>query len=118
MSGFDGRAQLGSFRLFLETQHPVIAVHIHDAEAGHFIRIDLDRRQSDVGARVVVPLQHQTVIHLVDVIAGKDEHVLGLLRADRINVLVDRVGRALIPLIADPLHRRQHFDELSQFARP
>ena len=61
-------------------------------------------------------LQHHAVIHLVNVIAGKNQHVLGLLRADGINVLVDRVGRALVPLVAHPLHRRQHFDELAHFA--
>ena len=44
------------------------------------------------------------------------EHVLGLLRADGINVLVNRVGRALIPLVAHPLHGRQHFHELADFA--
>jgi hypothetical protein len=42
--------------------------------------------------------------------------VLRLLGADGINVLVNRVGRALVPLLADPLHGRQHFDELSYFA--
>ena len=104
------------FRLFLEAQHPVVAVHVHDSEAGHLAGIDLDGRQGHVRARVVVPLQHQAVIHLVNVIAGEDEHVLGLLRADGINVLIHRVGRALVPLIAHPLHRRQHFDELSHLA--
>jgi hypothetical protein len=38
--------------------------------------------------------------------------VLGLLRPDGINVLVNRVGRALIPLIAHPLHGRQDLHEL------
>ena len=63
-----------------------------------------------------MPLQHQAVIHLVDVVAGEDQHVLGLLRPDRVNVLIHRVGGALVPLIAYPLHRRQHFDELSHLA--
>ncbi len=115
MSGFEGDSQLGSFWFFLETQHSVIAVHIHNSEAGHFIGIDLNRCQGHIRSGVVVPLQHQAVVHLVDVIAREDEHVLGLLRADRVNVLVDRVGCALIPLVAHPLHGRQHFDELAQF---
>src|SRR5581483_11508563 len=29
-----------------------------------------------------------------------------------INILIHGVSRALIPLIADPLHGREHFDEL------
>ena len=115
-SGFDRRAQLGGLRLFLEAQHPVVVVDFHDAEAGHLAGIDLDGGQGHVGAGLVVPLQHQAVIHLVDVVAGEDQHVLGLLRPDRVNVLIHRVGGALVPLIAYPLHRRQHFDELAHLA--
>jgi hypothetical protein len=60
--------------------------------------------------------EHFAVIHLVDVIAGENEHIFGLLGADGINILIDRVGRTLIPLVADALHGRQHFDEFSDFA--
>ena len=59
---------------------------------------------------------HQAVIHLVDVIAGKNQHILGLFGADGIDVLVNRVRRALIPLLAHALHGRQDFDELAHFA--
>jgi hypothetical protein len=50
------------------------------------------------------------------VIAGEDEDVLGLLGADGINILVNGVGGALIPLIADALHGGKDFDELSYLA--
>jgi hypothetical protein len=50
------------------------------------------------------------------VIAGEDENVLGLLGADGINILIDGVGSALIPLIADALHGGKDFDELPDFA--
>jgi hypothetical protein len=61
-------------------------------------------------------LHHLAVIHFVDVIAGEDEDVFGLLGADGINVLINGVGGALIPLVADPLHGGKHFDELSDLA--
>ena len=60
-------------------------------------------------------LEHAIVIHLVDVVAGEDEHVFGLLGADGIDVLIDRVGRPHVPVLADPLHGRQDFDELADF---
>ncbi len=60
-------------------------------------------------------LQHQPIIHFVDMVAGKDEHVLRLLGADRVNVLVNRIGRSHVPVGADPLHGRQNFNELAQF---
>jgi hypothetical protein len=63
-----------------------------------------------------VLLHHLAVIHFVDVIAGEDENELGLLGADGINVLINGVGGSLIPLIADPLHGREDFDELFYLA--
>ena len=39
----------------------------------------------------------------------------GLLAADRVNVLVNRVSGSLIPLFAHPLHRGQYFYELAHF---
>ena len=59
MSGFDGERSLVFFGLFLETQNPVVAVHIDYPKARHFIGVDLDRCQGDVRPGVIVPLQHQ-----------------------------------------------------------
>ena len=60
--------------------------------------------------------QHAAVVHLVDVIAGENQDVFGLLRTNRIDVLVDGIGGAHVPVLTHPLHRRQDFDELSHFA--
>ena len=79
-------------------------------------RIDEDGGQGHVGAGVDVLLQHQFVVHLVDVVAGEDEDVLRLLAADGVDVLIDGVGGALVPILADALHRREDFDELAKFA--
>ena len=62
-------------------------------------------------------LQHQPVIHFVDVIARQNQHVLRLFRADRIDVLINRVRRSHVPVIADSLHGRQNLDELSHLPR-
>ena len=59
-------------------------------------------------------LQHPAVIHLVDVIAGKNKNVFGAFAADGINVLVDGVGGALIPLLRNAHLRRQHFDVFAE----
>jgi len=61
-------------------------------------------------------LHHLAVVHLVDVIAGENQDVLGLFGADGIDVLINGVGRALIPLIADALHGRQHFNKFTDLA--
>ena len=67
-------------------------------------------------------LQHAAVVHLVDVVAAQDDHVLGLLAADGVDVLIDGVGGAHVPVGAGTLHGRQQLEELAQFlghnARP
>ncbi len=77
--------------------------------------IDGQRGQGDVSSGVVVMLQHLAVVHFVDVIAGEDEHVPGLFGADGINVLVDGVGGAHVPVGADALHRGKNLDEFAEF---
>ena len=89
-------------------------VGFEDAEfPGGRRRIHLDGRDGDVRAGVDVLLEHLLVVHLVDVVAREDEDVIRLLAADRIDVLIDRVGRALIPVLRDAHLRRQHFDEIA-----
>ena len=69
------------------------------------------------GAALLMEAQHPRVVHLVDVIAGQDDQVARILADDRVEVLVDRVGRALIPVLADALLRRQDLDELAELLR-
>ena len=92
---------------------PVLA-HFHHPEAGHFIGLNGQGGQGHVRAGFLVVLEHQPIVHFVDVVAGKNQHMLGLLGADRVNVLINRVGRAHVPVGAHPLHRGQDLDEFPQ----
>ena len=88
-----------------------------DAESAALLDRHLDRRERDIGAVVDVRLQHPAVIHLVDVIAGQDDHVARVFAHDGVQVLVDGVGGALVPLLADALLRRHDLDELAELLR-
>src|SRR6185369_5434321 len=52
------------------------------------------------------------VVHLVDVIARAHEDDLRILAPDDVDVLVNRVRRALVPIPVGALLRRKDFDEL------
>ncbi len=112
--GVEGRADLGLFGLFFEADDLSVAGDLDDTEGGDLVGGDGEGGEGDVGAGVDVLLQHEGVVHLVDVVAGEDEDVLGLLGADGVDVLVDGVGGALVPGLGDALHGGQDLDELAQ----
>ena len=47
----------------------------------------------------------------------ENDHVFRLFATDRVNVLVDGIGRAHIPVSARSLHRRHQLKELPQLLR-
>ena len=109
------RGLLGSRRFFLKAHDSPVLVHFDDAElAGGPLDGDLDSGHGDIGARVGVLLKHLGVVHLVDVIPGKDEDEFGSLAPDGIDVLVDRVGGALIPGLRDAHLRGNDFDVFAE----
>src|SRR5580698_2450809 len=84
----------------IEAYDAPIVVRFQNAEsfaglfAGHFERSD-----GDVGLSLHVLLEHLLIIHFVNVIARQYEDVVGLLAADGVDILVHRVGGALIPML-------------------
>ncbi len=95
------------FRFFFEAQDAPVVVHFNHAELQRGLRRrDLDGSNRHVRGRIDVLPQHLRVIHFVDVVAGKDKHILRSLATDRINVLVHGVGRALVPLFRHAHLRR------------
>ena len=75
---------------------------------------DFKRGHGHVGAGIHMLLQHLLVVHFVDVVAGKNDDVAGVLAADRIDVLIDGVGGSQIPVGGNAHLRRQDFDEFAE----
>ena len=94
--------------------HTFRVVDRDDAEAAAVFDRYFDGGQGDGGVLLLVEPHHLQVVHLVDVVTGQHDHVARLLAHDRIEVLIDGVGGALIPLLADALLRRQDLDELAE----
>src|SRR4051794_14618124 len=57
-------------------------------------------------------LQQLAIVHLIDVMAAKDNHIVRILAFDRVDVLVDRIRRSLIPLFRRTKLWRNREDEL------
>ena len=84
--------------LLQERDQPVLFVDMHHAEAGRLHARHLDAADGNVRAALDVELQHVLVVHLVDVIAGQDDDVLRLVGLDDVDVLIDRIRGAGVPL--------------------
>src|SRR5256714_120976 len=100
--------------LFLEADNAPVLVDFDDPKLPRrlFDR-NLNGGDGDLRSGVKVLLKHLRVVHLVNMITGKDEDELRTLAADRVDVLVNRVGRALIPLLRDAHLRRWGFSIIS-----
>lgn len=86
---------------------------MHDAEADRFHTRYFQAADGDVGAGIDVLLQHPFIVHLIDVVAGKNDHVFDAVVLDDVDVLIDGVGRAFIPLrLGDALAGRQNIEAL------
>ena len=94
-----GLAQHGRriLRLLEERDDAVAVVDMHHAESGRLHPRHLDAADGHIGVLLDVLLQHLFVVHLVDVIAGQDDHVTRPIALDDIDILVHRVGGAEIP---------------------
>ena len=104
-------------RRFLdEIDDPLGIVDMHDAETLGLFQRHLDAADGEVSLPLGVIGQHETVIHLVDVVACQDDDIFGIALAQDVEVLVDGIGRAGIPAFLHALLGRHDIDELAQLA--
>ena len=108
--------RLGMFGLLLEAPDAVVAVYGHDAVMARHRNGHLGRRNCQVRALGIMEIDHLAVIHLVDVIARKDQDMVWLFILDRVDILIERISRALIPAIIETLLRGYYVYILAQFS--
>ena len=107
---------MGFLRLLLEADHAARFVDLDHAELPGGVGLYPQRADRQVGRVLDVVFDQPHVVHLVDVVAGQDHHVLRPFLFDGVDVLVDRVGSSLIPMLVDSLLGGDNIDELTQLA--
>ena len=83
--------------LLLEFEDGAVFVGVHDAEAAGLFHGDGADGDGAVGLGFLVKAEHLGVIHLIDVVAGEDQHLIGVVPVNEANILINGVGRALVP---------------------
>ncbi len=83
--------------LLLELIDGVVGVGVQDAEPGGLRQGDVPHGDGAGGVVLFVVCDHGGVVHLIDVVAGEDHHVVRVKAVHEVDVLVDGVGGALVP---------------------
>ena len=92
----------------MEPDHGTVRSRLDHAE---FARVFLglgDGGDGRVGALVDVVFQHLADVHAVNMIGAEDHHVMRIGLFDQVDVLVDGVGGAAIPVLRGRAHLRGH----------
>ena len=98
-------------RFFHERENAVVLVDMHDAEAGRLAARYFKTADRHIGALVHMLLQHRLVIHFINMVAGEQHDIFRVIALDDVEVLIDGVGRAEIPVIfRDALARRENVE--------
>ena len=81
-SGFSGLGKLDDV--------PIVLICRDDTEAARLFPGHRHNGDSKVGIVLDVRLQHLAVIHTIEMVTGKDEDVLGVMKLDVIQILGDQ----------------------------
>ena len=88
---------LGLGGLFLELVDGIVGVGVQNTETGSLRQGDASHGDG-AGSLVLFMVGHHVgVVHLIDVVAGENHHIVGVEAIHKIDVLVNGVGGTLVP---------------------
>src|SRR5450631_955114 len=103
-------------RFFGEFHDPVCFIGGQDAEFVGAFDGHVNHTHRNVGFALFVICNHRTIVHLINMVAGKNQHMGGVVGTDEFQILIHRVRGASIPIRADLLLSGNQFHELAEFA--
>jgi hypothetical protein len=86
--------------LFLKSDDLQVIVHLDNSEPTRLFHRVLDRRNGEVGVGFSVALNQLTIIHIVNVVAAKNQNELRFCGLERSDILEDGIRRAPVPFAA------------------
>ena len=84
--------------LFRELIDRAVRVGAHDTKAAGLLHGNCQNGNGAIRTLLLMVCKHFGVIHLVDMVTRKDEHVLRVVAVDEFHILINRVCCALIPV--------------------
>ena len=93
---------LRAFRLFLKFVNLIAVLGIHNAEAVCFLHRHLHNGNR---CRCIVRLmegKHLGIIHFINVVTGKNQHIFRIIAVDKVNILINGVCRPVEPFAGIP----------------
>ena len=92
-----------------------------DLDYAELVRVRSRHRNGshrDIGALRAVKINHAGHIHAVNMVRPKNRHQVGIGLLDQINILINRVGSALVPRLLFRTHLRRHVDDEVALQQP
>ena len=99
----------GMFRLLFKFGDAMVLICDHDTETAGLLHGNRHYRNSNFCIVGLVEIQHHFIIHLINMISGKDQHILWIIALHILQVLIDRIRSTGIPFtVGTLLIGRQH----------
>src|SRR5699024_7524562 len=89
---------LGNLRLLVEFINGAVLIGVQDAETGSFGHGNFDDSDGAGSVLFFMSCQHLGIVHLIDVVTGKNHDIFGVIPVDKTDILIDSVCSALIPV--------------------
>ncbi len=86
------------FRFLLKIRDAAVLIRDHDSEPLCFLHRNRHDCDGYVRALLLVIIEHRLVIHLINMISGENQYIVRIVCFDIINVLVNCIRRAGVPL--------------------
>ena len=92
----------------MKSDNGAVRSGLDHAEFAGLLHGNGDGRDGRLRAFVHVEFQHLADVHAVDVVGAEDHHEMRIGLFDQVDVLIDGVGGAAIPVLAGRAHLRRH----------